>query len=134
MAYMRIRRFESTIIGHCHSWMIDYSSAPLWELQNLHENFLLFKKLSMTAANLCYLMISKCIYTYSYFDVLLTMHFSIFILVINQFDAQNFFFTISLFCSLYMFWAHVLIIRRSKLHYTASGRRLLSTCARDGLL
>jgi len=31
-----------------------------------------------------------------------------------------------------MFRAHVLNIRRSKLHYTASG--LLSTCARDGHL
>jgi len=28
------------------------------------------------------------------FDVLLTLHFSIFILVINQLDAQNFCFTI----------------------------------------
>jgi len=31
------------------------------------------------------------------FDVLLTMHLSIFILVINQLDALNFCFTISLF-------------------------------------
>jgi len=31
------------------------------------------------------------------FDVLLTVHFSIFISVINQLDAQNFCFTISLF-------------------------------------
>jgi len=31
------------------------------------------------------------------FDVLLTVHLSIFILVINQLDAQNFCFTISLF-------------------------------------
>ena len=70
----------------------------------------------------------------------------IFISVINQLDAQNFCFTISLFhastcfkhmCSssggqicitqplvsshLYMFRAHVLIMRRSNLHYTASG-------------
>jgi len=89
-----------------------------------------------------------------FFDVLLTAHLSIFISVINQLDAQNFCFTISLFhastsiehtcsssegqncitqplvssflfCSkfiscLYMFLAHVLIIRRSKLYYTAS--------------
>jgi len=39
----------------------------------------------------------------------------------NQLDAQNFCFTVSLFRSLYMFRAHVPIIRRSKLHYTASG-------------
>ena len=32
-----------------------------------------------------------------YFDVLLTVHRSIFISVINQLDAQNFCFTISLF-------------------------------------
>jgi len=84
-----------------------------------------------------------------------SLHSATFISVINQLDAQNFCFTISLFhastcfehmCSssggqnsitqplvsshlqsvmiiscLYMFRAHVLIIRRSKLHYTASG-------------
>jgi len=33
----------------------------------------------------------------AYFDVLLTVHLSIFISVINQLDAQNFCFTISLF-------------------------------------
>jgi len=43
-----------------------------------------------------------------------------FILVINQLDAQKFCFTIVLFRSLYIFRAHVLIIRKSKLHYTAS--------------
>jgi len=32
-----------------------------------------------------------------YFDVLLTVHLSIFISVISQLDAQNFCFTISLF-------------------------------------
>ena len=41
--------------------------------------------------------------------------------VINQLDAQNFCFTIGFISCLYMFRAHVLIIRRSKLHYTASG-------------
>jgi len=46
---------------------------------------------------------------------------SIFNLVINQLDAQNFCFTISFISCLYMFRAHVLIIRRSKLLYTASG-------------
>ena len=40
-----------------------------------------------------------------------------FISVIILLDAQTFCFTISL----YMFRAHVLIIRRSKLHYTVSG-------------
>ena len=53
------------------------------------------------------------------FDVLLTMHVSIFISVINQLDAQNFCFTISLFHASTRF-EHMLIIRRSKLHYTAS--------------
>jgi len=50
-----------------------------------------------------------------------TVHISTFISVINQPDAQNICFTISFISRLYMFRAHVLIIRRSKLHYTASG-------------
>ena len=41
----------------------------------------------------------------SNFDVLLTVHLSIFILVINQLDAQNFCFTISFISCLYMFRA-----------------------------
>jgi len=45
-----------------------------------------------------------------FFDVLLTVHLSIFILVINQFDAQNFCFTISLFHASTCFEHHVLII------------------------
>ena len=44
-----------------------------------------------------------------------------FISVINQHDAQNFCFTNKFISCLYMFRAHVLIMRRSKLHYTASG-------------
>jgi len=44
---------------------------------------------------------------------------AIFILVINQLDAQNFCFTISLFPAATCF-EHVLIIRRSKLHYMCS--------------
>ena len=67
----------------------------------------------------------------------------IFILVINQFDAQHFCFTISLFHASTCFEHHVLIIR-SKLYYTASGiitpiggrpvHRLREDCARDGHL
>jgi len=45
----------------------------------------------------------------------------IFILVINQLDAQNFCFTISFFHASTCFEHHVLNIRRSKLCYTASG-------------
>ena len=52
------------------------------------------------------------------FDVLLTIHLSIFSLVINQLDAQHFCFTISLFHASTCFEHHVLIIRRSKLYYT----------------
>ena len=74
---------------------------------------------------------------------MLTVHLSIFILVINQLDAQNFCFTVSLFhastcftislfhasacftISLFhasaCFEHHMLIIRKSKLYYTASG-------------
>jgi len=55
------------------------------------------------------------------FDVLLSVHLSIFSLVINQLDAQNFCFTISLFHASTCFEHHVLIIRRSKFYYTASG-------------
>jgi len=45
----------------------------------------------------------------------------LFISVINQIDAQNFCFAISLFHASTCFEHHVLIISRSKLHYTASG-------------
>ena len=46
---------------------------------------------------------------------------SIFISVFNQLDVQNFCCTVSLFHASTCFEHHVLIIRRSKLHYTASG-------------
>jgi len=49
------------------------------------------------------------------------VHLSIFISVINQLDAQNFCLIISLFHASTYFEHHVIIIRRSKLHYTASG-------------
>jgi len=65
------------------------------------------------------------------FDVLLTVHLSIFLSVINQLGAQNFRFTISLFHSSTCFEHHVLIIRRSKLHCTASPddeHMVLETC------
>jgi len=52
---------------------------------------------------------------------LLTVHLSIFISVINQLDAQNFCFTISLFHASTCFEHYVLIKTRWKLHYTASG-------------
>jgi len=55
------------------------------------------------------------------FDVLLTVRLSIFISVINQLDAQNFCFTISLLHVSTCFEHYVLIIRRSKFYYTASG-------------
>ena len=82
------------------------------------------------------------------------MHLSIFILVVNQLDAQNLFynkfssclymfrrrselyytasgimvtcFTISLFHASTCFEHHVLIVRRSELYYTASG--IMVTC------
>jgi len=53
------------------------------------------------------------------FDVLLTVHVSIFISVTNL--MQKVLFYNKIISCLYMFRAHVLIIRRSKLHYTASG-------------
>jgi len=48
------------------------------------------------------------------------MTYFMFISVFNQLDAQNLFHNSFISC-LYMFRAHVLIIRKSKLHYTASG-------------
>jgi len=56
-----------------------------------------------------------------FFYVSLNVHLSILILVINQLDVQNFCFTINLFHASTCFEHYVLIIRRSKLHYTASG-------------
>ena len=53
------------------------------------------------------------------FDVLLTAHLST-ILAINQLNAQNSSFIISLLYSSTCFEHYVLIIRRSKLYYTAS--------------
>jgi len=48
------------------------------------------------------------------------MHLCIFIVVINQLDAQNLFYNKFISC-LYMIEHHVLIVRRSKLYYTVSG-------------
>jgi len=56
-----------------------------------------------------------------YFDVLLTVHLSIFISVINQLDAQNFYFTISLFHASTCFEHMCSSSGGQKLHYTASG-------------
>jgi len=57
--------------------------------------------------------------TLSNFDVLLTVHLSIFFSAFNQLDAQNLFHNKFLFHASTCFEHHVLIIRRSKLHYTA---------------
>jgi len=68
---------------------------------------------------------------WSFLRICITMHgsenvksagkWTVFISVTNQLDAQKFCFTKSFISCLYMFRAHVLIIRRSKLCYTASG-------------
>jgi len=49
------------------------------------------------------------------------MNNPVFIVVINQLDAQNFHFTINLFHASICFEHNVLIIKRSKLYHTASG-------------
>jgi len=49
--------------------------------------------------------------------------FSIFFSVINEIYAHFFCFTIRFISCLYIFRAHVLIISKSKLHYTASGQQ-----------
>ena len=59
------------------------------------------------------------LYSSKFFDVLLTVHLSI-ILVINQLNAQNLVFIISLLYASKCFEHYVLIIRRSKLYCTAS--------------
>jgi len=61
-----------------------------------------------------------CCREYNFFYVLLTVHLDIFILVINHLMHKILFYNKFISC-LYMFRAHVLIIRRSKLYYTASG-------------
>jgi len=56
-----------------------------------------------------------------YFDVLLTVqHLSIFILVLTKL-MHNIYFSLSLFHASTWFEDLVLIVRRSKLYYTASG-------------
>ena len=54
------------------------------------------------------------------FDVLLTVHLGIFSHNLTNL-MHKISFIMSLISCLYMFRAHALIIRRSKLHYTASG-------------
>ena len=63
---------------------------------------------------------SVCLQGVPNFGVLLTVHLDIFISVFTQLYAQNLFHNTFISC-LYIFGAHGLIIRRSKLHYTASG-------------
>jgi len=55
------------------------------------------------------------------FEILFILILTLLILVINQLDAQNFCFTVSLFRASTCLEHNVLIIRRSKLYYTASG-------------
>jgi hypothetical protein len=50
-----------------------------------------------------------------FFNVLLTVHLSTFVFVINKLDEQNFLFYSKFISCLYMFRAHVLIIKRSKI-------------------
>ena len=52
-------------------------------------------------------------------DVLLTVHLSIFILVVNQLDAQNLFYNKFISC-LYMFQAPCAHRQEVKIYYTAS--------------
>ena len=65
-----------------------------------------------------------CLYSLkmaTFFYVLLTVHLSIYISHYLTNLMHKICFTVSFISCLYMFRAHVLIIRRSKLHYTASG-------------
>jgi len=73
-----------------------------------------------TSCKLCVTSNNIYIFIYLFIYVLLAVHLSI-ILVINQPIAQILFFIISLLYSSTYFEHYVLIIRRSKLYYTASG-------------
>ena len=76
-------------------------------------------KLSLAHGILCWNCRSTSRAVHFFYD-LLTVHLSI-ISVINQLDAQNFCFVISLLYASTCFEHYVLIIRRSKFYYTASG-------------
>ena len=71
--------------------------------------------------NITIIFLSKSSVIFPVVYMLLVKQYKIFILVINQLDAQNFFFTISLFHASTCFEHQLLIVRRSKLYYTASG-------------
>ena len=65
-----------------------------------------------------------CLYSLkmaTFFYVLLTVHLSIYISHYLTNLMHKICFTVSFISCLYMFRAHVFIIRRSKLHYTTSG-------------
>ena len=68
---------------------------------------------------------------FCFFDILLTVCLSILISVINQLDVQNFCFTIILFHASTCFEHYALIIRRSRLHYTAFCYRHAGTSERS---
>jgi hypothetical protein len=97
------------------------SEAILWIIfKYLNRNLCLFSEISPFSAYIS-LCVTCCEQHSGKFWLLLNVHLSIFISVINQLDAQNFCFTRSLFHASTCFEHNVLIIRRSKLYYTRIG-------------
>ena len=109
-------RFQNSEKCTSHSLMSNHKQLPQRRKEGVMVSIRLSGHLPIMTFKACEMSGS-----HSSFDVLLTVHLSIFILVINQRDAQNFCFTISLFHASTCFKHHVLIIRSSKLYYTASG-------------
>jgi hypothetical protein len=136
-AVQRLTRPVEISVPTALQWLQSYKYVNTNQHNALFFNNLIQLYCLWHVSNIEVLILRK-ICTCIFFDVLLTVHLSIFISVINQLDAQNFCFTISFISCLYMFRAHVLIMRRSKLHYTASGiithiggLLMMSTCARN---
>jgi len=80
-----------SLIIHVTQCSITNLSTQYHKIKNLHGSRYVRKKLIVMDTDF------KTLVRYFFLYVLLTVHLSIFILVINQLDAQNFCFTISLF-------------------------------------
>jgi len=105
-------------------WMIDYIGEPsVWMWWSLRNDriplYVHIQRESLVVISRQILPPKQKIHEF-FFYVLLNVHLSISILVGNQLDAQNLFYNKFISC-LYMFRANVLIVRKSKFYYTASG-------------
>ena len=85
-------RFQNSEKCTSHSLMSNHKQLPQRRKEGVMVSIRLSGHLPIMTFKACEMSGS-----HSSFDVLLTVHLSIFILVINQRDAQNFCFTVSLF-------------------------------------